>query len=72
MGLSAVLDLAKPSQRILVVSYGSGAGSDAFVIEVTGNIKKRHSKVKLKEMIAEKEYIDYITYIKNRKKIKSM
>jgi len=72
LGLSAVLDIAKPAQRILVVSYGSGAGSDAFVIEVTDNIKKRHSKVKLKEMIAEKEYIDYITYIKNRKKIKSM
>jgi hydroxymethylglutaryl-CoA synthase len=41
LGLAAVLDIAKPGQKIFFVSYGSGAGSDGFIFEVTKAISKK-------------------------------
>jgi hydroxymethylglutaryl-CoA synthase len=38
LGLTAVLDQAKPTQKILLVSYGSGSGSDAFILTTTQSI----------------------------------
>jgi len=74
IGLSAVLDIAKPGQRILVTSYGSGAGSDGFIITVNDLIdQKRPPKARhFFELINNKTYVDYATYAKHRRKIKSM
>ncbi len=67
LGLSAVLDIARPGQKIFMVSYGSGAGSDGFVWQTTDNIKKQ--KPTVQEQIANKEYVDYLGYLKQTHKI---
>lgn len=73
LGLAGVLDEAKSGQKILVTSYGSGAGSDSFSITVTDKIEQIRSKAPLlKDYIARKQYIDYANYIKFRKKLKGV
>jgi len=72
MGLAATLDVAKPGDRILVVSFGSGAGSDAFSIIVAKGIeKKRDMAPRVWDMINsdKKLYIDYALYARMRGKI---
>lgn len=75
IGLVGVLDIAKPGQRILLTSFGSGAGSDSFAITVAdGIVEKRNSYKgwKLSDYIAHKEYLDYALYVKHRRKLKSL
>ena len=70
-GLSAVLDMAKPGDRIIAVSFGSGAGSDAFDITVTDNMHdfKKGAAPSVRDMIKRAKYIDYATYLKFRRMI---
>lgn len=71
VGLVGVLEKAKPGDRVLVTSFGSGAGSDSFSITVTDKIEEVRNKAKtLKEFVEDKKYIDYSTYIKYRGKLK--
>lgn len=70
IGLTAILDVAQPGDRILLASFGSGAGSDAFDITVTGNILERRDKaLKTQDYIARRVEIDYATYARYRGKI---
>jgi hydroxymethylglutaryl-CoA synthase len=71
VGLCAVLDKCEPGQRILMTSFGSGAGSDSFSFVVNDRILKMRDKAKKTEdYIKNKEYVDYGTYVKMRKKLK--
>lgn len=72
MGLTATLDGAKPGEKILMVSYGSGAGSDGFVFEVTERLDEvRDAAPRTRTLLDEnKVYIDYGTYTKYRRKIR--
>jgi hydroxymethylglutaryl-CoA synthase len=70
IGLSAVLDVAKPGDRVLVVSFGSGAGSDAFAIRVTDAILERQGRaLKTSDYIARRTQIDYANYVRMRGKL---
>jgi hydroxymethylglutaryl-CoA synthase len=70
IGLTAILDLAKPGDHILMVSFGSGAGSDAFDITVTDKLLERRDKApSTQEYIARRTEIDYATYSRLRGKI---
>lgn len=70
-GLSATLDIAKQGDKILIVSFGSGAGSDAFIFRVTERIEEvRNLAPKVRDMLdGRKIYVDYGTYAKLRGKI---
>jgi hydroxymethylglutaryl-CoA synthase len=76
MGLTAILDVAKPGDRILMVSYGSGAGSDGFVFRVTERIEEVQALAPHTRWQLEGEgrpiYIDYGTYAKFRGKIRKL
>ncbi|MEM0085080.1 MAG: hydroxymethylglutaryl-CoA synthase [Candidatus Methanomethylicia archaeon] len=66
-GLAAVLEIAKPYEKILLTSFGSGAGSDAYLITVTPKIlekRKRLEKFNIEWQSSNPYliYVDYNTY----------
>ena len=71
LGLASVLDVAEPGDRIFVTSYGSGAGSDAFDITVTDNIKdyRRENAPTVAQRMAKTVVIDYARYAMFKDKI---
>lgn len=71
LGLANVLDHAEAGDRILVTSYGSGAGSDAFDITVTDAIEdyERGNAPALEKILQDPIYLDYGTYAKYKGKI---
>ncbi len=71
LGLSAVLDISKPGDRILAVAYGSGAGSDAFDITVTDEMANYQldAAPTTGSQVEGRTLIDYATYARFRSKI---
>ena len=71
IGLTGILDVAGPGNRILMVSYGSGAGSDAFDIRTTERlVEVRGLAPSTEDYIARRTEIDYATYTRFRDKLK--
>lgn len=71
IGLTAILDIAQPGDRILMVSYGSGAGSDAFSLVVTERINEVRGRApQTEDYIGRRIEIDYATYTRFRDKLK--
>jgi hydroxymethylglutaryl-CoA synthase len=74
IGLAATLDQASPGDRIFVTSFGSGAGSDAFDIEVTGEIGdpavfSREQAPTVESLLRDPIYLDYAQYARHKGKI---
>ncbi len=70
IGLTAILDEAQPGDRIFMVSFGSGAGSDAFSIRVTEGIAEARGRApRTQDYIARRKVIDYATYVRYRHKL---
>ena len=72
LGLTAVLDVAKPGDRVLMCSYGSGAGADAFVFTVRERVRQaRDLAPKTRWLLDENvSYLEYGEYAKLRRKIR--
>jgi hydroxymethylglutaryl-CoA synthase len=71
IGLTAILDVAKPGNKILMCSYGSGAGSDAFILTVTERILEVQDLAAKTRWMLENDpiYLEYGEYAKFRHKI---
>ncbi|MEP0813116.1 MAG: hydroxymethylglutaryl-CoA synthase [bacterium] len=72
IGLTAILDEANPGDLIMMCSYGSGAGSDAFVWKATELLPKVRGKAPFTrpQLDENKVYLSYGQYAKFRGKIR--
>ena len=70
LGLTAILDQSNPGDRILLASFGSGAGSDAFSFVTTDLIKERRGLApRTSAYVARRKAIDYGLYVRYRRKL---
>jgi hydroxymethylglutaryl-CoA synthase len=70
-GLAAILDVADPDDLILLTSFGSGAGSDAFVLRATALLPERRGRAPTVRSMLDgpHRYLSYGEYAKYREKI---
>ncbi len=72
IGLAAILDVARPGDRIFFCSYGSGAGSDAVSLVATDRLKEvRSAAPAVKDYLERRHAIDdYGEYLRMNHKIR--
>jgi hydroxymethylglutaryl-CoA synthase len=70
-GLAAILDVARPGDLILITSFGSGAGSDAFALRATDLLPRRRGLAPTVRSMLDgpRRYLTYGEYAKHREKI---
>jgi len=69
LGLHATLEQASVGDTIFMASYGSGAGSDAFLWKVQKKSDQNHDKKTVHEQIERNMRISYSDYLKMTHKI---
>ncbi len=71
-GLAACLDVAEPGDLILITSFGSGAGSDSFILKATDRLPEIQDLApKVREQLADRRiHLDYGKYVAYRGKIR--
>ncbi len=70
-GLTAILDIIKPGEKVFMVSFGSGAGSDGFIFEATEKISEVQDLAPKTwdQLNGKRFYLDYGKYLAYRGKI---
>ncbi len=67
LGFAATLDQVRPRETIMMISYGSGAGSDAFLWQVTDHIdafrRKQNEQETVEWQINHGVTVDYVSYL---------
>jgi len=71
-GLAAILDVADPDDMILLTSFGSGAGSDSFVLRATNLLPERRGAGRTVRSMLDgpRRYLTYGQYAGFREKIR--
>ncbi|MHC4493564.1 MAG: hydroxymethylglutaryl-CoA synthase [Planctomycetota bacterium] len=70
-GLAAILDIADPGDLILLTSFGSGAGSDSFILKATDLLPERRDRAASVQSMLQgpRRYLTYGEYVKYREKL---
>jgi len=69
LALSKILELASTGQRVLLCSYGPGAGADVISLVVEEQMRPA-TGIAYEDYLVKKQYADYTTYLKLRRSIR--
>lgn len=71
ISLALLLETAQPGQKLLLASYGWGAGSDAFVLTVTEDNTRKKPSARVNDLLEKKILVDYAVALKYERKFHS-